>query len=272
MRLQSLTLQTACVKNLENARTQLEKALKAAVNGVKSAHCTTKLKAALEKAGVAERFTTAVAPPALPDDDEELKLFLGVPEGPLQKHAALARIRTQWAAHMSGWNAPLTSPTPLDVNVYWTTLSSAAPELSSVALLNWLRPISSAASERNGSLLSKLDIPSRQSMSLSTLKDVLYLRCNSAIVNDLITALADSTVVVSAGTPAQREERSKQLRSVVLEAQQTVRAAQDARLAVEVAATSAARAAAAAAAATTSKAMAADTDAGEAELSGSDSD
>ena len=68
----------------------------------------------------------------------------------------------------------------------------ASSELSEIATLQWLRPISSASVERNYSILTHMDIPTRHSMGRTSLELLLFLAGNATIVGNLLHAFADS--------------------------------------------------------------------------------
>lgn len=144
---------------------------------------------------------------------------LGVPPS----HSGVVKmtaLRAQWAAHCRSWTAPPPAPPPtgrkkarfadgalsvlsqLAVWTYWQSLSASAPELSYVALLHWLSPISSTSVERIFSYLEDMDTPQRRSMDVTTLSMILFLRANWRIVQLLRINLA--ALITAAEAPPDR--------------------------------------------------------------------
>ena len=178
-----------------------------------------KLKEALGVLVVQQRFNINEKPAAMPVSDAACADVLGVPPS----HRGVVRmtaIRTQWEAHCSAWTAPPPAPPPTGrkkariaagalsvlsasaVWVYWLSLASSAPELSYLALLHWLSPISSASVERIFSYLTALDTPQRRLMDVTTLTMILFLRANWRITELLRIDLA--ALIAAVGGPPDR--------------------------------------------------------------------
>ena len=168
---------------------------------------------------VQQRFNINEKPAALPESDAACVVALGVPPS----HSGVVKmtaLRAQWLAHCRSWTAPPSAPpptgrkkarfadgalcvlSPLAVWTYWQSLAASAPELSCVALLHWLSPISSASVERIFSFLEKMDTPQRRSMDVTTLSMILFLRANWRVVQMLRLDLA--ALISAAEAPPDR--------------------------------------------------------------------
>jgi hypothetical protein len=171
-------------------------ARKAVVDGIKAidtAGGTVKLREALAGLELRERFNVNEALPGLPHTVVEMFNFLGVPDA--ERNPAMSvKLPLQWEAQRRLWKAPpagtvLSNSAVFD---YWSGQATTAPELSALATLHWLRPVSSATVERIYSLLTHMDIPSRRSMGQVMLKHQLFLAGNALLVTDLLHDFADS--------------------------------------------------------------------------------
>ena len=89
----------------------------------------------------------------------------------------------QWSAHRSAYKPPAVALSPAEILEYWERARTLAPELSRVARFRRVRSDGNAASERNMSIVSHMDQPTRRCMEPPTLYNLSMLRGNSSIVH-----------------------------------------------------------------------------------------
>jgi len=240
-------------KTLDDACAKGKKILMRAAAAMRDCAGAEKLEETIAALECKERFNLNVAPPALPDADsgaEGMFDFLGVDA--VRRTPALAmRLRTQWDAHRSANRAPRGAPATADsaaaaaaavaaaapaaipsavppraVLRYWQATAAVSPDLSTLAIQHWLRPVSSCSVERVFSLLTLSDAPNRRSMGRDTLYDTLFLRGNQRIVDMLVQEEVDrQSQSLSRAGSARPAEASKRRRVAVEAATAAVAAA-----------------------------------------------
>lgn len=117
-------------------------------------------------------------------------------------------LRRQWTVHKSAWKAPPAELSQGDVLDYWQGFAKRFPELGQLAVHHWLRPISSAACERVISHLTNMDTDQRQNMSMNVVHDVLFLRANWRVVQELVDGQYAGYVRATMAEEGERMERS----------------------------------------------------------------
>ena len=149
----------------------------------------------------------------------ELYKFFGVEKTLTTGVVYMLKLKMQWEAHCAAFvprAADAPQMTKLEVYEYWEALSVAASELSGLATLHCLRPLSSASVERIFSLLSQIDTPSRRSMGPDMLYNTLFLRANWRVVDELLHEMGDEIrSLEKAATGARDSELRKRLRTAV---------------------------------------------------------
>jgi hypothetical protein len=183
-------------KNRDKAVADAMQILNNARTAMLASHGLRKLKAAVSQLEIIDRFGMASEPVRLPmmvsaDSKEVLNVsascdLLGVPCEWRDNFAKLAPLFKQWNAHRESYKPHLSLPTASELFCYWMRLRDDAPELSELALLRLIQPVSSAGLERVFSYLSQLDRFQEQSMQKETLHNVLFLRANWHIVDLLL--------------------------------------------------------------------------------------
>jgi hypothetical protein len=176
----------------KEALDDVKAALADAVKAVEEAQGTVKLREALAGLELRENFNVNVAPLPLPVIPAGVFAFFGVPHEK-QTLSLYTALRSQWAAHCKAWKAPApgTVFSNSAVYSYWAQLYSVSPELSSIACIQWLRPVNSASVERIYSILTHMDTPTRRSMGRKLLHDLLFISGNAHLVGVLLHDFAE---------------------------------------------------------------------------------
>ena len=177
--------------------------LSAAMTRVDECAGIDKARACIAELSRSERFMLNKCPPELPNDNAEACIFLGFPSTlPI---AQVTRLRTAWGAHRSNWIAQWGKPrtdgkkasdlTLRDASLYWKSLleDNHMKDLAATARDELLRPFSSAVCERVFSYLTQLDSAQRRRMKPALLRDLLFIRANWHIVEELLREEADAS-------------------------------------------------------------------------------
>jgi hypothetical protein len=179
---------------LNAAMKMVEKTLLKSLKVIVNAACSEKLKEARAGLRFRDRFDCSAA--SVDEDwrdDAVIAGLLGFPKPPATEASTFTRLVKQWRGHVAAVRAqPAGQMRPVDVYRYWKNLAAVSPDLSTVALKHWLRPVSSAAAERVFSVLSLMDEDTRQSMGEDVVKQVLFVTANSRILSEMATTLASS--------------------------------------------------------------------------------
>jgi hypothetical protein len=200
--------------NVEKARRKLTKTLKEAVHSLMASAAIAKLRAIIATLEAKERYNLVEPPAPLPADRDAAFDALGVP-AVRRTWDYNSKLRTQWDAHRAAF-VPLSpgapKPTPAQVYEYWSAAASCSPsaELGTLALQQWLRPVSSACAERVFSQLTMMDDSTRLNMKRASLYNILFLRGNWRVVQLLREEFAAEH---SAAQTAREEKDRKRARS-----------------------------------------------------------
>lgn len=201
-------VQAALEANVASLTAALNTALISAATAVAKCRGLEKLEESLAALKLRQRF-------ALVGDPEPLTAagtchaFFGLPK---PDHSLESRLSSQWHRHTSALarvsnedRAKLEHPQ--QVYEYWRRQEATMPELSSVALTHWVRPISSASVERVFSTLTNMDDAQRQRMTGATLTSMLFLRANWRIMHTMKRDAALRVVSLDGRPAALRDER-----------------------------------------------------------------
>jgi hypothetical protein len=188
--------------------------LQAAVKSLDDSEGIKKLEATQKELEIKERFNLVAEPIVLSGNHVELYDKLGVPET-LRGATYAARLISQWNEHRAAFK-PLAEgspiPTPKAVFDYWASIAGTSPELSVLALLHWVRPVSSASVERIYSLLTEMDSSRRQTMQRETMYNTLFLRGNWRVVQMLMSEMVAERAPKEAPGGARAEASRKRMR------------------------------------------------------------
>jgi hypothetical protein len=124
-------------------------------------------------------------------------------------------MRSQWEAHRASWVQPVQALTAAEIYAYWERLLPSAPELSELAIKQWLKPISSGTVERVYSILSDMSESKAQQMKRDTLYFTLYLRANNQHVVDMLVKEHAETLRMPPVEEAGPEAAAKRARLAV---------------------------------------------------------
>jgi len=238
-------LQAQRETNLTTARNRISKVLKEAVVAVNKSPAYEKLKPILNALEARDRFMLAKRPPPLPTEEiAGVAVFLGVPDAASRSYTTMSLIISQYKQFCDSYVEPDAPPTPMETLATWQRLAATAPQLAKVAIRHCVRATNSCGAERNFSLLTKMGASDRMSMQRQTLHNTLFLRCNSWIVADMQSELADSRIAPQVGSSAQRAEAKRKLDAAVTESMaelnRSVKQRREARTVAEAAAAAAA--------------------------------
>jgi hypothetical protein len=144
---------------------------------------------ALEMLRCRETFNLNNPPSSTPVDDSAFFAMIG--SGPVDWSVGTL-MRSQWEAHRASWVQPVQALTAAEIYAYWERLLPSAPELSELAIKQWLKPISSGTVERVYSILSDMSESKAQQMKRDTLYFTLYQRSNQHVVDMLVKEHAET--------------------------------------------------------------------------------
>ena len=147
---------------------------------------------------MSQRFDVNQEPPKLATDEMILE-HIGSQDANL--HLA-NNLCSGWRSYAANWQKPGAVLDPKAVFAFWKSYAASADSclaaLGKVAMRMYSRPISAACCERIFSYLTHMDSSDRMTMGKETLANVLFLRGNWRVLQDMIDEQYATTVGVRA--------------------------------------------------------------------------